>query len=74
MGVNPVLNNYSLPKVGTEFGIGVMSQLLTKRSLSVTMGYEGHRDIFTNPSSYVLTNRMDHIYDGVIMPSRMFPS
>ncbi len=69
MGVNPMQDNYSLPKVGTNSGIGVMRNLLTRRSLSATLGFQGHRELFTNPTSYTLKNRPDHVFDRVVQPS-----
>jgi hypothetical protein len=68
MGVDPMNDDYALPKVGTQSGIGVMRQLLNKRSLAATMGYQGHRDVLVNPTSYMLKERLNHVYDGVILP------
>jgi hypothetical protein len=61
-------NDYGLPKPWTNSGIGVKQMLLTKRSLSSTMGYERHRETLTDPSSYTLTNRMDNVMDVLCVP------
>lgn len=60
--------DYGLPKPWTSSGVGVKQMLLTKRSMSATMGYERHRDALIDPTSYTQTNRMDHIFDQQIVP------
>ena len=72
MGVDPLNNNYNLPKGYTTSGIGVMRHVINSRSLSATMGYQGHRDVFLSPISYVQENRPDHLFDGVLMPGEIF--
>lgn len=69
MGVDPINNDFSLPKTNTTAGVGVMCDLLNSRSLSATMGYEGHREVLLSPSSYIHKNRVDHIYDTLILPN-----
>lgn len=61
-------NNYSLPKPWTKAGFGIMRNILKNRSISALMAYQGHRDSFVNPESYLYTSRMDHILDAAIMP------
>lgn len=68
MVVSAVDNNYDLPKPWTTSGLGVMRMLLRNRSLSAQMGYQGHRETFTDPTSYTNTNRMSHVFDCAIMP------
>ncbi len=68
MVVSATEEDYGLPKPWTSSGVGVKQLLLTRRSLSTTMGFERHRDVLTDPLSYTLTNRMDHIMDPLIMP------
>ena len=68
MVVSATDEDYGLPKPWTSSGVGVKQLLLTRRSLSTTMGFERHRDVLTDPLSYTLTNRMDHIMDPLIMP------
>lgn len=68
MVVSATDEDYGLPKPWTSSGVGVKQLLLTRRSLSTTMGFERHRDVLTDPLSYTLTNRMDHIMDPLLMP------
>lgn len=63
--------DYSLPKPWTGAGLGVMKLSMAYRSLASAMAYEGHRDIITDPLSYVMTNRIDHPMDGVLMPAEV---
>lgn len=60
--------DYGLPKPWTSSGVGVKQLLLTRRSLSATMGFERHRDALTDPISYIHTNRMDHLADVLVIP------
>lgn len=60
--------DYSLPKPWTTAGVGVKQMLLTNRSLSATMSYERHRDTLINPASYTKINRMDHVFDAMVLP------
>jgi hypothetical protein len=68
MVVSAMDNNYDLPKTWTSSGVGVMRMLLRNRSLSAQMGYEKHHHVFVDPASYVERNRMDHIFDGILIP------
>jgi hypothetical protein len=68
MVVSATKGDYSLPKPWTESGVGVMRKLLECRSMSATMGYQGHLVAFTSASSFCNKNRMDHIMDAVLMP------
>lgn len=63
--------DYSLPKPWTPAGLGVMKLSMAYRSLASAMAYEGHRDIITDPLSYVSTNRIGHPMDGVLMPAEV---
>ena len=72
MVVSATNNDYALPKPWTTSGVGVMRMLLTKRSLSATMGYQQHRDTMVDPSSYTHKNRPDHIFDGILLPNEVF--
>ncbi len=60
--------NYDLPKPWTTSGLGVLRSLLGNRSLSAMMGYQGHRQTFTDPGSFVIKNRLDHSFDSIFMP------
>lgn len=68
MIVSATENDYSLPKPWTSNGVGVKQTLLTERSLGPTMGYERHRDVLKNPTSYTRTNRPDHGMDILLIP------
>lgn len=72
MGVNPLDNDYALPKSWTESGVGVMRKLIFNRSLSAAMGYQHHRDTFIDPLSYINKNRLDHPFDGILMPDIVY--
>lgn len=62
-------HDYSLPKPWTKSGVGVKQTLLSERSLGPAMGYERHRSTLTHPSSYIRRNRMDHLFDILIVPT-----
>ena len=65
-------HDFGIPKPWTTSGLGIMKLTMAGRSLASTMAYEGHREIITDPLSYVETNRMDHPMDGVLMPAEVF--
>ena len=60
--------DYRLPKPWTDRGLGVMDMTMDRRSLSATMAYEGHYDVFISPESYTKKNRPDHPMDALICP------
>ena len=68
MVVDAMNDNYDLPKPWTPKGMGVMRQLILNRSLSAQMGYQSHREAFFDPTSFIKTNRMDHIFDAAFLP------
>jgi hypothetical protein len=68
MVVSATKGDYSLPKPWTESGVGVMRKILECRSMSATMGYQGHLVAFTSASNFCNKNRPDHIMDAVLMP------
>jgi len=65
-------DDYSLPKPWTDCGLGVMRKSMANRSLSTAMAYEGHREIFTDPNSYININRVNHPFDGLLLPYEVF--
>lgn len=71
MVVDTDVPNYDLPKPWTSSGMGVLRLLLANRSLSAMMGYQGHRQTFTSPSSFVVKNRPPHPFDAVFMPAEV---
>lgn len=65
-------DNYQLPKPWTSKGLGVMELTMDNRSLAAAMAYEGHYDNFIEPASFVRTNRMDHLMDGILCPGQLY--
>lgn len=61
-------NDYALPKPWGKQGMGVMRLTMDYRNLAPRMAYERHGEIITNPATYLLPNRFEHIFDGLIMP------
>lgn len=66
--------DYRLPKPWTTRGIGTYDFTMSRRSLSATMAYQDHYDIFISPESFVLGNRPDHIFDGLLLPFELYGS
>lgn len=59
--------DYALPKPHTESGLGVMKYTILHRSLAAYMAFEHHAVAVYSPSSYVLTNRPEHVMDAALM-------
>lgn len=59
--------DFSLPKPWTDHGVGVMEMSMKNRSLSAMMAYEDHQEVVSSPSSYINTNRTDHLFDRILM-------
>lgn len=74
MVVNTDEPNYDLPKPWTTSGLGVLKSLLANRSLSAMMGYQGHRQTFTDPGSFLIKNRLDNPFDCVFLPEKCLSS
>lgn len=72
MIVSAERKDYSLPKPWTDCGMGVMRKTMDGRSLSTTMAFQGHREVFLSPDSYIDTNRPDGVFDGLILPQDVF--
>jgi hypothetical protein len=68
MIVDSKSGDYSLPKAWTDRNPGALREVLMNRSIATQMGYQSHRQAFFTPVSYLRTNRMDSVYDGMIMP------
>jgi hypothetical protein len=66
--------DYSIPKPWTEAGLGVMRPTMDYRSLAPRMAYERHYNVFVNPMSFVLSNRVETPFDGVLMPREVYAS
>lgn len=63
--------DYAMPKPWTESGLGVMRPTILYRSLSSFMAYEHHAEGIFEPASFVLKNRPDHPFDGILMPAEV---
>lgn len=61
-------HDYALPKPWGRQAMGVMRQTMDFRNLSPRMAYERHGDVLTNPATYLLPNRFEHPFDGLLMP------
>jgi hypothetical protein len=72
MIVSAEQEDYRLPKPWTQRGIGTYDFTMSRRSLSATMAYQDHYDIFVSPESFVLGHRPSHIFDGLLMPYELF--
>lgn len=60
--------DYALPKPWTQSGLGVMRNTILYRSMGAFFAYEHHAEGIYSEESYVLKNRPDHPYDGLLMP------
>lgn len=69
MVVSIARGDYSLPKTWTESSLGVMRDSMQQRSLSALMAYQGHKScILSRPNSFLQTNRVDHLFDNILLP------
>lgn len=64
--------DYRLPKPWTSRGIGTYDFTMSRRSLSATMAYQDHYDIFVSPESFVLGQRPSHVFDGLLLSNELF--
>lgn len=60
--------DYSLPKPWQMGGVGVLKKTMNYRSLSAAMAFENHVKVILNPDSFALTNRVEHVFDAILMP------
>lgn len=58
--------DYRLPRPGNVFEVGAFDTTMEMRSLSAAMAYERHRWVLTNPASYLVKKRPDHIFDPLM--------
>jgi len=63
--------DYSLPKPWTPNGLGVMKLSMANRSLAAAMAFQEHREVFTDPGSFLKTNRPNHPMDMLVMPGEI---
>jgi len=62
-------NDYSLPKPWTRMSVSVQSKTMEYRSQGVAMAYEDQAELIKSPDSYLVTNRIDHPFDCILMPN-----
>ncbi len=63
--------DYAMPKPWTESGLGVLRPTILYRSLAPFVAYEHHSEGIYEPASYVLKNRPDHPFDGILQPAEV---
>lgn len=68
MVVDSAHGDFALPKAWTTRENGAMRAIFMNRSMSGLMAFQNHRKGFTEPVSFINTNRPDHILDHVFMP------
>lgn len=71
MVVSAMDENYSLPRGYTDSGLGVMRRIMSRRSLSALLAYQGQRDAIKDPISYIGQNRISHPFDDIVMPEEI---
>lgn len=64
--------DYGLPKPWTDSGLGVMKMSMLHRSEGPAMAFQEHRDVLIAPSSFTVTNRPDHVMDGILVPELLY--
>lgn len=65
-------NDYSLPKPWTTSQPSVLSMTMKGRSLSVNMAFEKQYEALADATSFIHTNRFDHLFDGIYTPTQVF--
>lgn len=70
MAVDPVNNDYNLPKTWTPKALGVASLTIANRSLSGPMAYEGQLAVIYSAKSFFNENRPSHPMDVFLMPAQ----
>jgi hypothetical protein len=67
-------NDYGLPKPWTTSQPSVLSMTMKGRSLSVLFAFEKQYEAPNDPASFIHTNRLDHLFDGIYTPTKVFGS
>jgi hypothetical protein len=70
MAIDPVRNNYNLPKSWTTRAMGVSSLTIANRSTSGPMAYEGQREVIYSPKSFFNEGKPSHPMDVFLMPAQ----
>lgn len=60
--------DYRVPDNNGRKSLGVMEMLVTRRSLSAAMAYEGQLDVLLSLDSFMITDRQDHPMDEMLCP------
>lgn len=63
--------DYSLPKERTKFQFGVASNIMTYRSISAAMAFEGHLKVLSDPVNFLYTRKPNHPFDALVVPEQM---
>lgn len=61
----------SLPKPWTTGSPGVANDTMVRRSMSVSMAFEGHKKFLTDPNNFLYKNRPDHVFDWLFLPQEV---
>jgi hypothetical protein len=65
-------NDYGLPKPWTTSQPSVLSMTMKGRSLSVLMAFEKQYEALIDPASFIHTNRLNHLFDGIYTPTQVY--
>lgn len=63
--------DYSLPKPGTDKGVGVLIPIMMYRSLGAAMAFQSQNELLMNPQTFLNTNRPDHVFDWMLLPQEV---
>ncbi len=68
MVVSATKGDYSLPKVGTDRGLGVYNLTIENRSMAAKFAYEHQLASIKDPHNFITWNRLDAPFDPLICP------
>lgn len=63
--------DYSLPKERTQGHFVVSNKIVSYRSLSAAMAFQGHAEILSDPINFLVTRRPNHVFDALVTPELM---
>ena len=58
--------DYRIPLLGNKVEFGSFDTTMERRSAGTAMAYERHHQMLTSPTSYLIKNRPDSIYDPLL--------
>ena len=61
-------NDYSLPKVHTGSSLSGLRDILSSRSASAQLAFQGHESYFTDTNTYLYPSNVSHPFDAMVMP------